>query len=132
MYKFPIARKIIRRIGHRGAFLLFLALLDVLYGISLNTTPGPLAGVNLGIPLHVWAYVWVVVGVFLAFGAFLIKDRLPYAIASFIKAIWAAALFVSWFAEGFTRGWVSAVIWAAFSGLVLVVSSWPEYGRVRE
>lgn len=125
-YKFPIARAIIRRVGHRGAFLLFLALLDILYGLSLHSVPGPIAPYNLGLSTYWWGWTWVIVGVFLLWGVFLIRDKWHYAAAALIKAFWAAAMFEAWLTQGFTRGWVSGVIWLAFAGLVLVVSSWPE------
>lgn len=126
MYRFPISRAIIRRIGHRGAFLLFLALLDILYGVSLHAVPGPLATYNLGLSTYTWANIWIIVGVFLLWGAFCIRDKFHYATAASIKAFWAVAITDAWLTQGFVRGWVSGVIWAAFACLVLVISSWPE------
>ena len=125
-YKFPVSKALIRRMGHRGAFLLFLALLDVIYGLSLCADPGPLKPLNLILPINAWADIWMAIGVFLFTGAFLIKDKYHFAVATLLKFIWAAVFFDAWYIQGFSRGWVQGVIWAAFACVVLVISSWPE------
>jgi hypothetical protein len=122
------------RIGRRGLFLLFLALLDILYGWSLLASP-PLA---LGLPLHLilpqmsWAWLWISTGLFLVPGAFLKADRLFFALAAFLKAAWAGAWVDVWLSDAFfPRAWVSVVIWGAFAGVVVVIATWPEVRTIK-
>lgn len=109
-------------------FLLFLTLLDVLYGYSIRTAPALPPHLHmLFLPYTDWGYVWIAAGAALFFGAFLRRDRLFFGIAAFIKAIWAAGWLDLWLtASGNGREWVSVAIWGAFCATVLVVSSWPE------
>lgn len=118
--------RLLRRAGHRGAFLAFLTLLDCLYGWSLLTTPpAQFGGYYLLLPLDVIGWIWLGSGIFVATGIFLRTDRLHFAVASVIFAGWAA-LFVNLWWQGLPRAWVSVVLWAAFAGIILIVSSWSE------
>jgi len=119
------------RIGHRGSFLLFLALLDVLYGYSLWVTPPFQQIYNLSLSWTAWGAIWVSAGVILLIGAFVRDDRVPFAVASSIKAAWAAVWFKIWVLTPHVlpRAWVSVVIWLSFSALVGVISTWPEGHR---
>jgi len=123
--------KVVYRCGHRGAFLLFLALLDGLYGYSLFIEPGPTVSIDLWFPVPVWAIIWLVTGLILLTGVFAIHDRIHYALAATVKAAWAAAWLNIWIFGTVPRAWISVVIWAAFAATVVVVSSWPEKRRER-
>lgn len=122
-----VAVRGLARVGRRGAFLLFLALLDVLYGYSLLVTPPQGPGLHLVLSLDVWGWCWVATGIALLLGAFVKRDRVFFALAAFIKSAWAGAWVSVWVADDFyPRAWVSVLIWAAFAAAVLVVASWPE------
>lgn len=114
------------QVGRRGAFLLFLALLDVLYGYSLIATPPSAVHLDLILSLAAWGWVWLSAGCLLAAGAFVRRDRIFFAIASMLKTAWAGAWAVVWIKDPIPRAWVSVAIWAAFAAIVLVVSTWPE------
>ena len=118
---------LIRRVGHRGAFLLFLALLDFLYGYSLFTTSK--RTVDLTLPWTAWGFIWTAVGVVLLIGAFAIRDRVHFAVAATLKAAWAGMFVKLWLIYHVPHAWVNVVVWVAFSAVVVTVSTWPEVRR---
>jgi len=118
------------RVGHRGAFLLFLSLLDFLYGYSLFSTARQGSHLDLILSLTAWGVIWVAVGAVLLVGSFVKKDQIPYGLAATIKAAWACAWVKMWlFFHAMPLAWVSVVIWSAFSAIVVIVSTWPEDRR---
>lgn len=120
-------RNIISKLGRRGAFLLFLSLLDILIGFSLWTAePRPL----FFLTMDVWAGMWTAVGVVLFVQAFQKFDRIAYTLAAMLKFLWGIMYFNAWVFHGLPRGWVGATVWIAFGCAVLVVSSWPEDPRI--
>jgi hypothetical protein len=124
-----LLRSLTRRIGHRGSFLLFLSLLDLLYGYALWVTPeGNLDGI---LPFHVWSVIWAAMGVVALVGAFLKKDRIPFGLAAAVKASWATVWLKIWAFNSIPLAWTNVVIWSSFSGLVVIVSTWPEARRHR-
>ncbi len=121
-----------RRIGRRGTALLFFALLDVIYAISLANPPSgqrrspTLIYIESLAPLGLWAALWLVVGIICAIGAFMKSDRWAFAAAMFLKLLWGTVFLIGWAVFGLERGYVSAAIWLAFSAYVYVLSTWPE------
>lgn len=116
-------------VGHRGSFLIFLGIFDVIYGWSMfavGGATGRAAEITLWLPWQAWGTIWIAVGVFLIIGAFFHHDRAHYAVATAAKFIWAAFWFTAWNYDHIPRGWVSAVVWLTFAALVFVVSYWPE------
>lgn len=129
-------RKLMYRIGHRGAFLIFLFLLDELYGYSLWVSPFP-DGIHWFIPPHIWAIIWAVVGVLLFTGVFFKSDQWHFALAALIKVGWGFTwVRISIFDEGIVpRSWIQAVIWLAFAAITIIVATWtepPRYQRIRK
>lgn len=119
--------RLVRMVGRRGAFLLFLALLDVLYGYSIAVSPAPQEqAYSLILPARVWAVAWIAAGVVCAASAPARRDWPGYTAAAVIKMSWAALWARLWIVGGFPRGWVSLVVWAAFAGVVVMVAGWPE------
>jgi hypothetical protein len=120
--------RLLHRIGHRGAFLLFLSLLDFLYGYSLLAIPRQQwQGV---LPMQVWGWIWIAGGFICLIGATLKHDRIPFAAAATLKAGWATAWVKIWLFDPNTKlAWVSVAVWSAFSALVVIVSTWPEVRR---
>lgn len=122
-----------RVVGRRGTFLLFLALVDLVYALSL-WRPAPAAAqapatrfLMTIMPLHAWAALWLVVGVVCLVGAFVHRlDRAAFTAATAIKSLWGAVFLAGWVAGGLYRGWVSAVVWLGFAGVVMVIAGWPE------
>lgn len=121
-----------RRVGRRGEFLLFLTLLDLLYGLSLlqpvpearrSPTVAFLADV---MPLSWWAVLWLAVGCGCLAGSFATADRVAFAAAAALKVLWGSMFLLGWWAGVVERGWVSAVIWLVFAVVVVRVASWPE------
>lgn len=118
------------RVGHRGACLLFFALLDLVYGGLLVTTP-PTDGTALAYvagqwpPLTVWGWLWIAVGVLCTVQAFTRRDTAAFVAAMFIKAAWAVAHFWA-FVDGAPRALAGVVIWGFAMGLVYVISTWQE------
>lgn len=120
------------RIGHRGAALLFFALVDLVYATSLAGAPAEtraapsyvfLEGI---LPLPVWAALWGAVGLACLVQAFMVHDRPAFVAASCLKVCWGSLYMAGWLIGEIPRGYVSAVIWLVFGGFVQVIASWPE------
>lgn len=122
-------RSLASRVGHRGAFLLFLAVLDLCYGYYLLAAPAPQRHLDLLLPWQAWALAWAVAGAACLTGAFTARDWPSFTAAVVIKAAWAAVQCDAWLVQGAALGWISAVIWGCFALTVLVVSSWPDPPR---
>lgn len=123
--------------GRRGLFLIFLALLDLLYGASL-WRPAPEAARSPStwflaqiMPLPWWGMLWLAVGVVCLAGAFARRaDRFAYACAGGLKTLWGMVFLLGWAAGVIERGWVGAVIWLAFACVVVfIIAPWPEAPR---
>lgn len=117
-----------RRIGRRGAFLLFLSLVDLLYGYSQLVNPMAVVRV---FSHDGWGWLWIGVGVVLFAGAWVRKDRAAFGLAAFIKALWAGMWVDVWISDVLVpRAWVSVAIWTGFAAIVCLVSTWPEVTTV--
>jgi hypothetical protein len=125
------ARRLRRRIGRRGASLLFFAFLDVVYAVAIATAPLTPTYVFLAtvLPLPVWAAMWAAVGAVCAAGAFTRGDKLAFACASWIKVGWACVHAAGWVLGDLPRGWVWVVIWLAVAGFVQIIAGWAEPRR---
>lgn len=124
-------RFVAEHVGHRGAVMAFLTMLDILFGYSLGVEPGPQANYNLVLSLHAWSLVWFGVGVLLATGISATRDKFHYGIAVALKVAWSIVLLRAWMFEGYARGWVTALIWGGFAVLIFIIASWPE-GSIRK
>jgi hypothetical protein len=122
------AASLARRLGRRGAFLCFLAVLDFSYGYALLSlsVPALRASPDLLLPVHAWGWIWVAAGAVCLSGAPLRRDWPQYAVAVALKAAWAAVYADVWIVQHSVNSWVSVVVWASFALTVLVVASWPE------
>lgn len=123
-------RNLKTRIGHRGAFLLFLALLDILIGYSFLIVPK--SPIPFLIPLHVWAWIWLVAGGIVFTGVFQRRDRIQFGVAAGVKTLFAASYLRLWILFGVPHAWVSVVVWTAFAAIIVVISSWPEVRRSKK
>lgn len=127
-----ISIKLADSIGRRGSALLFFALLDVIYAISLAFPPefDRLSPTNRFVqtiaPLSAWAVLWFLTGMVCLVGAFTRRDRWAYTAAMALKTLWGVTLLLGWLLLGLERGYVAAIIWLAMAGWVYIISTWPE------
>lgn len=121
-------RKLTRQIGRRGACLLFLAILDLLYAYSLYETPLKQRTFDLLLPYQVWAMIWLAVGITCLNQAFMRVDRVAFSLAVGLKLAWGGALGAVWLTHPSAdpRGWVVVPIYWGFAAFVAIVASWPE------
>jgi hypothetical protein len=132
-----VARKLLgmlcavrRRVGHRGACLLFFAFLDLIYGtILICDDPSPRTALaylaNHWPPLDVWGVIWIGIGISCLAHAFVAQDSLGFVGAMALKFAWGAAHFWA-FVDGAPRALAGTVIWIMATGLVFIISTWPE------
>lgn len=114
------------RIGRRGAALLFFALLDFVYCLSLLTGPRPLSPLytwmDTLVPLPVWAVCWGATGVICLVYAFRSYDSTAFAVAVALKVAWGTNAAWGWLTDAVPLGYVSAVIWLAFAAFVHLIA----------
>lgn len=121
-----------QRTGRRGACLLFLAVLDLIYAYSL-TTPTPRSLTNPTtlflisiMPLGAWAFIWAFVGAVCLLFAFRHDDHIAFGLGISLKAFWALVFFWGWIIHEVERGYLSTTIWGAFALFILVIAGWRE------
>jgi len=115
-----------RQAGRRGAFLVFLAILDGAYGYSLLATTAPQRAYNLLLPWEVWGGIWCATALVCISGVLARKDRIQFTAAAALKGAWGLLFVDIWLVQDIPRSWVSVVVWLAFAAAVLLVAGWPE------
>jgi hypothetical protein len=122
------AARPVRRLGRRGAFLLFLAVLDFAYGYALLTASiaALRASPDLLLPVHAWGWIWAGMGAVCLSGTLARRDWPQFGAAATLKTAWAAVYADIWIVQHGVNAWVSVVVWLTFALAVLVVASWPE------
>lgn len=125
-------RRAARRVGRRGAVLLLKGGMALLYGYSqLVAPPASTASIRLlllGMPQHGWAWLWIAAGA-IALVCSLARegrDWLGFAAVYLVASAWACSALASWWLYDNPRGWISALIWAAYGGVAAIVVAWPE------
>ncbi len=115
-----------RRIGRRGAALLFFTLLDLIYCVGLLTAPRPLtpfyAWMDEIMPLAAWAACWGAVGLVCLVFAFRVYDTTAFIAAVGLKVGWGLLSLLGWLAGVVDRGYVSAAIWLLFAAFVVLIA----------
>ena len=118
-----------RRLGRRGASLLFFGLLSAFITFSLVVEPPPALD-NLGLlfPRTVWIVLWMTSTILCFVCAWLSvpHDAVAYASSIAVKALWGSAYMFYWYTHDVPRGWVAATIWWGFAIHVAIVAGWPE------
>lgn len=82
------------RLGRRGAFLAFMGIGKICWGIGLIVTPPATQGLELLTdiaPLHCWAWVWILAGA-VAFASAWVRfgrDAIGFLAASVPPTLWA-------------------------------------------
>jgi hypothetical protein len=121
-----------RRVGRRGAALLFFGLLDLVYAYSLAFPTqearhtATLAYIAYVAPLWAWALLWGAVGVICFVGALRRRDRVAFAAAMGLKVLFGVTMLSGWLVAGLDRAYVGAVLWLVLAGWVYILSTWPE------
>lgn len=128
----PKLTRLLHRIGHRGAALLFFALVDLVFAKSLADAPPSTrssptyAFMATVLPLWGWAALWGVVGLMCLVQAFMANDLPAFVASSAMNVGWACVHLAGFFVGEVPRGYVSAVIWLGYAGFVQVIASWAE------
>lgn len=126
-------RRMARRVGRRGASLLFLALLHGVYAASLLVAPPetkaspPFLFLIQLLPLAVWATAWGCVGLLCLIQAFMRVDLQAFTAASLLLVAWGVVHLLGWAYGQIPRGYVSAAVWLAFAAFVQVIAGWREH-----
>jgi hypothetical protein len=123
--------RVAHRVGRRGCFLLFLALLDLLLAYSMTpaATVAKLptyAYLSQYLPLQAWAGIWAGVGIICGIQAFARRDHAAFTVAVALKLVWATLYIAAWMEADVPRGWVGAVLFYALGGVTAIIASWPE------
>jgi hypothetical protein len=125
-------KTLLRHLGRRGSFLLFLSLLDLIYGYALLSptsrslnNPTILFLMQI-MPLWAWGLLWLLVGVVCFIFAFRCKDTIAFGAAVFLKVFWGFVFLVGWLLGDVERGYLSTAIWTAFAAVTLLIAGWPE------
>jgi len=130
----------VRRPGRRGGYLLIKAAMFAGHGalyLSTPVTPNLAAGLRFPLataPLRVWALVWLAAAAAAAASAFADGpdgDRWGFYALIAVAALWAVSYAAGAVLPGaaagvFARGLLSALLYAALAGVVLIVAGWPE------
>jgi hypothetical protein len=122
-----------QRLGRRGAILAILGAGKICYGIGLVTTPPTSTrGLELltnALPLHCWAWVWIIAGSATFAGAWVRigQDGVAFFAALIPPAVWGTA-YLRAAVDGYPRGWAVAG-WFLLShiGVILWASTVPEH-----
>lgn len=123
------------RLSQRGACLLILAAVDVIYAYGLAYAPPETrvtptySFLSALLPLPVWASIWAAVGAACLVQAWTRRDRVAYAAATALKVGWALLHLGAWAFGVLPRGYVSAAIWLLGAGFVMIVATVPKGGR---
>lgn len=130
-----LAKRLVFRIGRRGAFLLFLSMVELTYAVSLLfPTDDSRQTVTFRyivevLPPWVWAVLWGGSGIVCLVFAFRKWDAPGYMAAMFLMTFWALIFLLGWMFAGVERGYLSAAIWGAFGAVTWLIGGWPEPAR---
>jgi hypothetical protein len=125
-------RRAATRIGRRGAFLLFLTVVDATFAWSLasptdearrSPTTAYIASIA---PLPAWSALWAVVAVVCLIGAVRHHDRIAFAAAAFLKVLFGLTLLGAQLVAHINQAFLGGVIWLFFALVVYLISTWPE------
>jgi len=114
--------KILRRFGHRGSVLVGFAITCTAYGTGILLGYRPTFTEAYTVPVPVFGWVFLAVGVFAATGALAYRDSAQYAVGVAWTAAWAMLITTHWTAP---YGWAAAVSWLGICLGLLLSSAWP-------
>ncbi|MCW2768479.1 MAG: hypothetical protein JWO11_4438 [Nocardioides sp.] len=129
--------RLLRRVGKRGAALLCLACIELIYGSALLDPLAPEAAspgyrwLASVLPLQVWGGIWLFVGVLCLIGSVVHEDSVAWVAAMSIKVMWGLLWLLGWWLVDVPRGWRSAAVWLPMAAVVALLASWAEPGSRR-
>lgn len=134
-----VRRRLGRRIGKRGAFLLAVGTgwLTYGWGIRIQPTYGVTHGLTIltdNVAVGTWGLIWMVAGA-LAVAAALARtgtDGVGFSAAAVPPLVWASAYVWMWAAGQYPAGWTSAAAWGSWALAVLIVSGMTGNPTVRD
>lgn len=124
--------RVLRRIGRRGASLMFVGLVCLVIAASLAFPPEEVRAnsgylmLTVFLPLGVWAAIWGITGLVCLAQAFVRSDRVAFSLATALMCAWGAIYIFGSFSGVNPRGWVSGGVWLGFGGWLTLISTWPE------
>lgn len=132
--KLPLPARLGRRIGRRGSFLLFLALLDSVYGYALVSAnvAALRESPDFYLSLHTWGWIWVGAGLICLSGVLAWHDIMQFTAAALLYGAWAVLYCNAWIEQHLRQGWLSVAVWLSFAVTVMIVAGWPEPRPARE
>jgi hypothetical protein len=116
------------RLGYRGAILLILAVIDIIYGSFLiNPTEEQQRSTQFIWRDHImstqwWGAVWYGVAAVLIVSAFLRQDRVGYAVAIMLKVGWAFIAAIAGVCGHAQGAWQTVAIFGGFAALTITES----------
>lgn len=87
-----------------------------------HTTRSSLSTVTDYVPLHVFGYLWLAVGVYCVLAGFLDWKVFGFAIGIIMPTVWGFMYLVCWFNGDPGRGWVTCGIFWAIAGAMFCVA----------
>jgi hypothetical protein len=133
----PWSTRVLARIGRRGAMLVVLSVIDIVYGLAMFLTdlvfyaepqwwPASIYSM-FGLSVGIWGVVWMVVGAFLLTGIPKhIPDSIHFGAAVALWVWWAFAAMVYYFTTFSPGTWGPAAVYAGFSLLILIAAGWED------
>jgi hypothetical protein len=132
-----VLRRLVRRIGRRGAALMFFAVLDLLYGwwlldpLESTVRAAGYRWLASVLPLSAWGLIWLLVGVLCLVGTVVHEDSMAWVAAMAIKVMWGTLWILGWWLADVPRGWAQAGFWLPLAALVALLAGWAEPGDGR-
>lgn len=125
--------KLRHQVGYRGALLLAVGVLDILYGLGLafpdsTTARSPQFHYydQVGSP-DLWAGVWIAAGLVLIGHSFVREDSFAYTVAVVLKGWWVIFHLIGQFTEpGYSRAWVLSLFSLGLGLVMFMEASRPE------
>lgn len=130
-----------RRLGHRGAWLIVLGILWILFGIGQLVAPEPQAPwvLHQAIPAHVRAGAWILTGAIAVLSGARgrgVADAAGHVALWVMPALRCISYGASWVLYlatstltdrtiGYDHGWYAAGIWAFVIVMLHLVAAWP-------
>jgi hypothetical protein len=119
-------RRLLDRVGRRGAALLFFAGIDAMWAFALLNPPSPMtpayAWPATVAPLWAWALAWAGVGLVCVVFAFRRHDTPAFTAAVTIKVLWGGIVVLGWITGQAERGYVLATFFLAFAAFVFLIA----------